>query len=135
MFGSRLGAARSGDFYLLVIDQNTFRPRAGSIFSNDLFFQCLKLAKHDVSACFLGSGQPDNSVEKKAMEGKYGLIYVCPETVLRLIKPLQSLAAGRGIALFAIDEVHCVSKWGHDFRPDYRKLSVLKRTSALLTSH
>ncbi|XP_039155107.1 ATP-dependent DNA helicase Q-like SIM [Eucalyptus grandis] len=88
--------------------------------------QCLKLAKHGVSACFLGSGQPDNSVEKKAMEGKYGLIYVCPETVLRLIKPLQSLAAGRGIALFAIDEVHCVSKWGHDFRPDYRKLSVLR---------
>ncbi|KAK2632730.1 hypothetical protein EUGRSUZ_L01167 [Eucalyptus grandis] len=88
--------------------------------------QCLKLAKHGVSACFLGSGQPDKSVEKKAMEGKYGLIYVCPETVLRLIKPLQSLAAGRGIALFAIDEVHCVSKWGHDFRPDYRKLSVLR---------
>lgn len=41
--------------------------------------------------------------------------YVC-----RLIKPLQRLAEGRGIALFAIDEVHCVSKWGHDFRPDYR---------------
>lgn len=38
----------------------------------------------------------------------------------RLIKPLQSLAESRGIALFAIDEVHCVSKWGHDFRPDYR---------------
>ncbi|XP_039170205.1 ATP-dependent DNA helicase Q-like SIM [Eucalyptus grandis] len=88
--------------------------------------QCLKLAKHDVSACFLGSGQPDKSVEKKAMEGKYGLIYVCPESVLRLIKPLQSLAAGQGIALFAIDEVHCVLKWGHDFRPDYRKLSVLR---------
>ncbi|XP_056168634.1 ATP-dependent DNA helicase Q-like SIM isoform X2 [Syzygium oleosum] len=88
--------------------------------------QCLNLAKHGVSACFLGSGQPDNSVEKKAMEGKYGLIYVCPESLLRLIKPLQSLAAGRGIALFAIDEVHCVSKWGHDFRPDYRRLSVLR---------
>ena len=33
----------------------------------------------------------------------------------RLIKPLQSLAQNRGIALFAIDEVRCVSKWGHDF--------------------
>ncbi|KAK9666893.1 hypothetical protein RND81_14G218900 [Saponaria officinalis] len=84
--------------------------------------QCLKLAKHGISACFLGSGQPDSSVEKKAMDGMYSIVYVCPETVLRLIKPLQRLAENRGIALFPIDEVHCVLKWGHDFRPDYRSL-------------
>ncbi|XP_010259656.1 PREDICTED: ATP-dependent DNA helicase Q-like SIM isoform X2 [Nelumbo nucifera] len=88
--------------------------------------QCLKLAKHGVSACFLGSGQSDGSVEHKAMNGMYNVIYVCPETVLRLIGPLQGLAKNRGIALFAIDEVHCVSKWGHDFRPDYRRLSILR---------
>ncbi|KAL4287101.1 hypothetical protein AHAS_Ahas19G0152500 [Arachis hypogaea] len=75
--------------------------------------QCLKLARHGVSACFLGSGQPDNTVEKKAMRGI-------------LIQPLQKLAESHGIALFAIDEVHCVSKWGHDFRPDYSRLSVLR---------
>ncbi|KAI3445356.1 hypothetical protein Pfo_002021 [Paulownia fortunei] len=90
--------------------------------------QCLKLGKHGISACFLGSGQIDKSVEKKAMSGAYNIIYVCPETILRLIKPLQSLAESRGIALFAIDEVHCVSKWGHDFRPDYRRLSVLRES-------
>ncbi|XP_068659463.1 LOW QUALITY PROTEIN: ATP-dependent DNA helicase Q-like SIM [Aristolochia californica] len=88
--------------------------------------QCLKLAKHGVSACFLGSGQTDSTVEHKAMRGLYGIVYVCPETVLRLIGPLQKLAENRGIALFAIDEVHCISKWGHDFRPDYRKLSILR---------
>ncbi|KAL2491936.1 ATP-dependent DNA helicase Q-like SIM [Abeliophyllum distichum] len=88
--------------------------------------QCLKLAKHGISACFLGSGQIDKSVEQKAMSGVYNIIYVCPETILRLIKPLQGLAESRGIALFAIDEVHCVSKWGHDFRPDYRRLCVLR---------
>lgn len=88
----------------------------------------MKLAKHGVSACFLGSGQVDRSVEQKAMAGMYSIIYVCPETILRLIKPLQSLAESRGIALFAIDEVHCVSKWGHDFRPDYRRLSVLRES-------
>lgn len=45
--------------------------------------QCLKLTKHGISACFLGSGQPDGTVEKKAMRGTYSIIYVCPETVLR----------------------------------------------------
>ncbi|KAI3969223.1 hypothetical protein MKX01_004443 [Papaver californicum] len=88
--------------------------------------QCLKLAKHGISACFLGSGQTDTSVEQKAMNGMYSIVYVCPETILRLIGPLQKLAENRGIALFAIDEAHCVSKWGHDFRPDYRRLSILR---------
>ncbi|RZC55567.1 hypothetical protein C5167_014426 [Papaver somniferum] len=88
--------------------------------------QCLKLDKHGISACFLGSGQTDTSVEQKAMNGMYSIVYICPETVLRLIGPLQKLAENRGIALFAIDEAHCVSKWGHDFRPDYRRLSVLR---------
>ncbi|XP_048226180.1 ATP-dependent DNA helicase Q-like SIM isoform X2 [Ricinus communis] len=93
--------------------------------------QCLKLSRHGISACFLGSGQPDSAVEKKAMRGMYDIIYVCPETVFRLIKPLQGLAESRGIALFAIDEVHCVSKWGHDFRPDYRRLSVLRKNFSI----
>nr|CAB3463939.1 unnamed protein product [Digitaria exilis] len=88
--------------------------------------QCLKLAKHGISACFLGSGQPDSRVEGKAMAGLYKIVYVCPETILRLMEPLKKLAEKPGIALFAIDEVHCVSKWGHDFRPDYRRLSVLR---------
>ncbi|KAG1326280.1 ATP-dependent DNA helicase [Cocos nucifera] len=81
--------------------------------------QCLKLAKHGISACFLGSGQPDKSVQCKAMNGMYSIVYVCPETILRLMEPLKRLAENPGIALFAIDEVHCISKWGHDFRPDY----------------
>ncbi|XP_042462876.1 ATP-dependent DNA helicase Q-like SIM isoform X2 [Zingiber officinale] len=88
--------------------------------------QCLKLAKYGVSACFLGSGQSDNSVEHKAMCGAYKIVYVCPETILRLVEPLKGLAVNPGITLFAIDEAHCVSKWGHDFRPDYRRLSVLR---------
>ncbi|EOA19953.1 hypothetical protein CARUB_v10000204mg [Capsella rubella] len=88
--------------------------------------QCLKLSRHRISACFLGSGQLDNCIEEKAMQGMYQIIYVCPETVVRLIKPLQKLAKTHGIALFAIDEAHCVSKWGHDFRPHYRRLSVLR---------
>ncbi len=45
--------------------------------------QCLKLAQHGVTSCFLGSGQPDSTVEQKAMRGMYSIVYVCPETLLR----------------------------------------------------
>ncbi|KAH8968674.1 hypothetical protein BDL97_03G140900 [Sphagnum fallax] len=88
--------------------------------------QCLQLAQQGVSACFLGSGQIDKSIELKAMAGMYDIVYLCPETLPRLEKYLQGLARGKGIALFAVDEAHCVSKWGHDFRPSYRQLSILR---------
>ncbi|KAH7414572.1 hypothetical protein KP509_14G000300 [Ceratopteris richardii] len=88
--------------------------------------QCQQLSRRGISACFLGSGQQDKSVEKKAMAGLYSIVYVCPETLPRLLNSLLDLACKRGIALFAIDEAHCISKWGHDFRPDYRRLSALR---------
>jgi hypothetical protein len=81
--------------------------------------QCSHLSRTGVAACFLGSGQPDKSVLGKAMAGEFRIIYICPETAVSLKSSLFELSKRIGIALFAVDEAHCVSKWGHDFRPKY----------------
>ena len=65
-----------------------------------------------------------SAVEKDLREGRLDLLYVAPERLL-MNGFLDRLQRCR-IALFAIDEAHCVSQWGHDFRPEYLKLAVLR---------
>jgi ATP-dependent DNA helicase RecQ len=83
-----------------------------------------------VSAAFLNSSldvDAAREVSRQLQRGELKLLYVAPERLMTdsFLNLLERLQQNNGIALFAIDEAHCVSQWGHDFRPEYRALTVL----------
>ena len=83
-----------------------------------------------VKAAYLNSTldwQQVQEVERRVLRGDLDLLYVAPERLLtdRCLSLLDKLEEDKRLALFAIDEAHCVSQWGHDFRPEYLQLSAL----------
>ncbi|MGA2115247.1 MAG: ATP-dependent DNA helicase RecQ, partial [Bryobacteraceae bacterium] len=90
--------------------------------------QVAQLADMGIPAAVVNSSQAAEEqqvVMRAATQGAFRLLYISPERLARpdTVRWLQRVP----LALFAIDEAHCISEWGHEFRPEYRQLSLLRR--------
>jgi ATP-dependent DNA helicase RecQ len=91
------------------------------------------LEDNGIAATFINSSLDYAEMSRRTtalLRGAYKLLYLAPERLLQsefLTSVLPRLQAAQSIAALVIDEAHCVSEWGHDFRPEYRQLATLRK--------
>lgn len=84
------------------------------------------LVGNGIPAAYLNSSQSaeeEKAVMEEAANGNLKLLYIAPERLLGMLQTFLSLIK---VSMIAIDEAHCISQWGHDFRPEYTKLGLLR---------
>lgn len=90
--------------------------------------QVMSLKGNGIAAGYLNSSQSaaeQRDIEQQVLDGQLKILYVSPEKVLST--SFFNLARASTLSLIAIDEAHCISSWGHDFRPEYTQLKLLKQ--------
>lgn len=94
------------------------------------------LTQNGIAATLINSSLDGREIATRlrgTRNGEYKLVYVAPERLLQsefIGQLLPTLNAEHGLTAFVIDEAHCVSEWGHDFRPEYRQLATLRQRFA-----
>ncbi|CAN4128357.1 unnamed protein product [Withania somnifera] len=88
--------------------------------------QVMALKQRGIKADYLSSAQTDRGVQSNAGLGHYDVLYMTPEKACALPNSFWSRLLKAGICLLAVDEAHCISEWGHDFRVEYKQLDKLR---------
>ncbi|XP_052181921.1 uncharacterized protein LOC127794709 isoform X2 [Diospyros lotus] len=88
--------------------------------------QVMALRQRGIKAEHLSSAQTDSSVQRNAQSGQFDILYMTPEKACSISSSFWLNLLNNGICLLAVDEAHCISEWGHDFRVEYKQLDKLR---------